>query len=546
MQRCSFFAVLTLLFSATGFAHDSTSLGNHASQDLKCSIKGKIVDALSGATVVGAAVTARGPGPTLKASTDSNGQYAFDHIPEGEYRVSAYKDGYGKGPSGESTPLRRVRLRVGQQLSGVDFSLTPAAVISGRVLDNANRPLANVRISVLGAGFRHGRPMWWTQTTIRTNDRGEYRIPDLAPGKWFLEARLPMLSVQRPKARRSISGTAKGRPLVIFYPGVSEIDAAEALFLTSGEERDLQDIRVPAVDTSCVSADLPANGPAKVHVSLVAHTPGWRTMVGSGLAASPGVIEICGVPWGVYYLQLTASGESGQALGFNQTSFEVGGKDVHLGAVSCDPPLTVPGKMLVIEDSGSEKLAKDRLQVGMEAYDRLFGYAGENAGAQVQPSGEFILPKLLNDLYWRVAVMGLPDGYYVKSALMAGRDPRREPMHAGSGELLVTIASDGASLRGKVVDRKEEPVPDALVVLAPSSLPPAGSPELITTQVADQAGEFEFRSVSPGDYQLIALLQFTLGAGENPAFVRKYFTKETAVSLQPRQSKEVTVIVADR
>jgi protocatechuate 3,4-dioxygenase beta subunit len=434
----------------------------------------------------------------------------------------------------------------GQQLSGVDFPLTPGAVISGRVLDNANRPLANVRISVLGAGFRHGRPMWWTQTTIRTNDNGEYRIPDLAPGKWFLEARLPMLSVQRPKDRRPASGTAKGKPLVMFYPGVPQIAAAEALFLTSGEERDLQDIRVPAVDTSCVSADLPANGPAKAHVSLVAHTPGWRTMVGSGLAAGPGVIEICGVPWGAYHLQLTASGESGQALGFNQTSFEVGGKDVHLGVLSPDPPLTVPGKILVIEDSGRQKLALDRIQVGMEAYDRLFGYAGENAGAQVQPGGEFILPKLLNDLYWRVAVMGLPDGYYVKSALMAGRDPRREPMPAGSGELLVTLASDGATIRGRVVDSKDEPVPDALVVLAPSSMPSAGSPDLIATQLADQAGGFEFRTVAPGDYQLIALSRFALGAGENPDFIRKYFTKETAVSVQPRQSKEATVIIADR
>jgi hypothetical protein len=542
-----FYLVVGMLFAyaMTCSAQAEISQENKV-DDQKSSIMGQIRDAVSGAPIVDAVVTARGPGQRLTVRTDAGGRYSLEHIPDGEYRISVYKDQYGKGASGESTPLRRVRLMPSQRLAGVDFSLKLEAVVAGRVLDETKRPIANVRISVLGSGYRHGRPLWWTLTTARTNDLGEYRIPGLAPGKWYLEARLPMLGVQSRTTRRTTSGTAKGRPLVVFYPNAVELDGAEALYLTPGEERVAQDIYVPAVDTACVSADVSADVPAAVHVSLIAHSPGWQTIVGSGQVKGAPTVEFCGVPRGSYFLQLTASSAGGPTAGFAKMAVEVGSKDVNLGALRCDPPLTVPGKIFLFEESQSDQLAKDRLFVGMEPFDRAFGYVGENAGAPVRESGDFVLPKLLNDLYWRVAVMGLPTGYYVKSTQMGGRDPRREPVYAGSGELLVTIASNGASIRGKAVDENGETVSDAVVVLAPSLLPLAGSPDLIATQVADQAGEFEFSTVPPGDYQLLAFSSLTLGEGENPAFLRKFFTKEAGVSVQARQSKSVTVRIIDR
>ncbi|MFZ5929421.1 MAG: carboxypeptidase-like regulatory domain-containing protein [Acidobacteriota bacterium] len=534
-----------LLGSVTRSWAQGEILQQNKADDLKPSISGQVRDATNGAPIVDAIVTARGPEERLTARTDAGGRYSFSRIPDGEYRISVFKEQYGKGASGESSPLRRVRLLRGQQLAGVDFSLEREAVVAGRVLDEARRPLVGVRISVLGYGYRHGRPMWWTQATARTNDLGEYRIAGLAPGKWYLVARLPMLNLQSPTTPRRTDEPVKGRPLVVFYPNADQPDGAEALYLTPGEERVVQDIIVPSVDTVCVSADLSVDASAAVHVSLIAQSPGWQTMVGYGQVKGAHTVAFCRVPRGAYYLQLTASGDGGATTGFAKTAVEVGRKDVNLGSLACDPPLTVPGKILVIEESQSDRLAKDRLFVGMEPFDRAAIYVGENAGAPVRENGDFVLPRLLNDLYWRVAVMGLPRGYYVKSAQMGGRDPRREPVFPGSGDLQITIASDGASIRGKAVGKKGTEVPDAVVVLAPSRLPLDGSPDLIATQLTDQAGEFEFSAVPPGQYQLLAFSSLTPGEGENPAFLRRFFTKETEIAIQARQSQAVTVRVIE-
>jgi protocatechuate 3,4-dioxygenase beta subunit len=535
-----------LLFPAiAGFAQN-TIQEEYKADDLKCSIAGEVRDATSGDPIVDAIVTARGPGEKLTARTDTNGRYSFSRIPDGEYRISVFKEQYGKGASGESSPLRRVRVVQGQRLVGVDFLLNREAVVAGRVLDEAKRPLAHVRISVMGYGYRHGRPMWWTQATARTNDVGEYRIAGLTPGKWYLFARLPMLSIKSRTTPRDITHeSVKGRPLVMFYPNADQPDGAEALYLTAGEERVVQDILVPAVDTVCVSADLSVDASAIVHVSLIAHSPGWQTMVGYGQLKETATVEFCGVPRGAYHLQLTTASDGGATTGFAKTTFEVGRKDVDLGSLRCDPPLTVPGKIVVIEEPQSERLAKNRLFVGMEPFDRATVYVGESLGAPVRESGDFVLPRLLNDLYWRVAVMGLPRGYYVKSAQIGGGDPRREPVSPGSGDLQITIAGDGASIRGKVFDKKGTEVPNAVVVLAPSLLPSAGSPDLVATQLTDQAGEFEFSTVAPGQYQLLAFSSLSLGEGENPVFLRKFFTRETALSIQARQAEFVTVRVID-
>lgn len=126
---------------------------------------------------------------------------------------------------------------------------------------------------------------------------------------------------------------------------------------------------------------------------------------------------------------------------------------------------------------------------------------------------------------------------------MGGRDPRREAVAAGSGELRVVLASDGAFLQGRVVNQDDEPVADAVAVLAPVPLPLEGAPGLVRTQVTDQEGRFEMENIPPGEYRLLAFQGLVPGEGEYPEFLRGYWRRAEEVRLGPRENRRVTVRV---
>ena len=60
-------------------------------------------------------------------------------------------------------------------------SLTPTAAISGRVYGASGEPLGNVDVSALKPSYQDGRRILTAVQTMRTDDRGEYRLFWLPP-----------------------------------------------------------------------------------------------------------------------------------------------------------------------------------------------------------------------------------------------------------------------------------------------------------------------------------------------------------------------------
>ena len=67
-------------------------------------------------------------------------------------------------------------------------ALTTTAAISGRVYGASGEPLGNVDVSALKPSYQDGRRILTAVQTMRTDDRGEYRLFWLPPGK-ILRAR---------------------------------------------------------------------------------------------------------------------------------------------------------------------------------------------------------------------------------------------------------------------------------------------------------------------------------------------------------------------
>jgi hypothetical protein len=139
--------------------------------------QGVVVDAASRQPVPGAAVLLMRPESLIGAqvvSTDIRGRFAFARVAPGGYRLRGERDGYLRS---DLTPL----LNLGGQAppAEVTLTLTPTAVISGRVTDQFGEPISRVAVRA-----------WTTRMAAeaQTNDLGEYRLYGLAPGVYTISA----------------------------------------------------------------------------------------------------------------------------------------------------------------------------------------------------------------------------------------------------------------------------------------------------------------------------------------------------------------------
>jgi protocatechuate 3,4-dioxygenase beta subunit len=144
--------------------------------------------------------------------TDLQGRFAFSSTtPRPHIRVT--KAGYAAGEMtvAGAPVVNEIRLALG-------------AVISGRVTDDAGDPVINARIAI-ETPARPSAPVNLV-ATVQTDDRGEYRVGDLAAGTLVVSA--------------TVFPTAK-----VYFPGTAALSDAEAIRLAPGTERADVDFIVP-------------------------------------------------------------------------------------------------------------------------------------------------------------------------------------------------------------------------------------------------------------------------------------------------------------
>lgn len=129
-----------------------------------------------------AVVVARSVGPlerevvTAESTFDPAGGYEIPALPEGDYEVTVRAAGFAEAD------WRAVHVDAGGT-SRADFSLDGGGSIAGRVLDaTSGQPIGDAAVSVekqlgLGAG---ALPL---RTSVRTDERGHFRLDGLRPGQ---------------------------------------------------------------------------------------------------------------------------------------------------------------------------------------------------------------------------------------------------------------------------------------------------------------------------------------------------------------------------
>jgi protocatechuate 3,4-dioxygenase beta subunit len=214
----------------------------------------------------GVAVGIQQPPANITVTTDGEGKFEFRDVEAGAYRLSAARNGFARQEYGQRSlnrPGTPLNIRAGQQITDVAFRLTPAATISGRVMDSNGEPLTGVTVQALRSTFdATGKRTLQATGSARTNDLGEYRLYWINPGRYFVSANaaktgldllsgeisrsagaVPPEQAQAAATAASIFGPGTNPNEVVdtafsltFYPGTTDATRSVAIDLQPGQE----------------------------------------------------------------------------------------------------------------------------------------------------------------------------------------------------------------------------------------------------------------------------------------------------------------------
>jgi hypothetical protein len=226
----------------------------------------------------GAAVTLTGPGRQAPLVTGDDGEFRFDGLPPGEYRVSVAKDGYTLQYG--SPPLD-------VHAGGCGYAWERLVVdhrIAGKVAGANGLPAANIQVELVPRRPTQQNQLPFPVAETRTAADGSYELRNLRPGEYYLGINLAhTASADMPYTR-------------YFYPGAE--DPAQAALVMVGENAGtvIHDFPIPAplkqqrVEGFVYGPDL--RPVEKVQIMIEDIRWPWQTSVVAAITDATGHFEI--------------------------------------------------------------------------------------------------------------------------------------------------------------------------------------------------------------------------------------------------------------
>jgi hypothetical protein len=143
------------------------------------------------------------PAQASEFDCDSTGHFTVPVPSAGVWHLVASARGFVSAAYDEHPPFSTaIVLTPEAPTTNIEFRLSPEASIVGQVLDEAGEPVRNAQImlqNVPPPSPGGPQPAGGTRGSARTDDRGMYELPDLAPGDYRRCAQMmpPLLSILR-------------------------------------------------------------------------------------------------------------------------------------------------------------------------------------------------------------------------------------------------------------------------------------------------------------------------------------------------------------
>lgn len=503
-------------------------------------------------------------------TTDDSGRFTVRNLAPGSHRVFAVRDGFVRTEYGQrgTRPGTPVDLVAGETKRGINLSLTPMGILSGRVLDVDGKPLRGAFVRASRGTYNQGELSLNSVQRLQTDDLGEFRFFDLEPGPYYVQA-LPAYAPRvegdtyvipsttapdslggQPDVRLSMADAlAQGvvsaaafsdeTYLTVYYPGT--IDQAAALpidikpgVVFSGLELRAVKTRTVRVRGRVISSVTGQPDPSfTVGLALPYYGTDQR---GGNARKADGTFEFR-VPAGKYVLtgqkaRMTAQEQDMYA----RMSIEVGAQDIDGLTLSLKPSFTLSGRV-TIEGRPSDVADPDYAR----ALFTLTGLGARPADA----TGSFHYPTVRPGEI-RFLILRPPPGMYYKAARFGTREVLDSGFELDSQPtetLEVIVSPKAATITVTVVDESQKPVQGATAVVVTSDPGRRRRQDLNKSAVSNTAGQVTFDSLAPGDYKIFAWDEIAPGAWQNPEMIRAYDSRGQNVRVLESSQENFTLRV---
>jgi hypothetical protein len=513
------------------------------------SVSGKVVNSVTGQAVKKAVVTLRGGSGqnSYVTGSDPSGKFQLDNVQPDKYMATAEAEGY----SGTlRTGQKLIAVAAQQEVSDVEIRIAPLSIISGKVLDESGQPLDGAAVAALRYDYSGGSKNLQAVGSAQTNDRGEYRIFDLQPGRYYLMA----VAIRRNAAPMAQGGVAVGIPgrapqerrvhstvpeegyAAVYYPGVADVSQTSPQELKPGAEWTGADFKV---------RPLPAYH-IRGRVTGAAARSGGRNMVraqpceadempGVGMPNSLQVslqadarFDVAGAVPGTYCLSIMQPGARVMAVRQLVTVKAGDVDDVELPAPAS---FTLSGTLVI---DGTPPNPMPQLFVGLRT-------AADRGVAQVtiKSDGAF----QIDGMYPGAYSLMLPQGpLYAKSVLYGGQDvtggviPSLQPGIA----LTITMGTDPGEVDGTVQAGAVEAGAPVNMVAVPEGAY-AARQDMERFGSSSAGANFSMANLPPGDYKLFALESDDFGDLRNRDLLKLLEGKASPVTVHAGGHEQVSV-----
>jgi hypothetical protein len=497
------------------------------------------------------------PALTNSFDCDASGHFIVAVPSAGAWHLTASARGFVSQAYDEHQPYSSaIVLTAGAPTKDIEFRIGPEASFVGVVLDEAGEPVRNAQVAlqtVPRATPGGPEPVGNSRGGARTDDRGMYELPNLAPGEYRLSVRAqPWYAANAQSIRGNDVDAASPDPSLDFaypatwFPGASDPGLAETIVLHAGDTRqaDFHLVPMPSIHMRIMTpprANNVPNAPPAFPIVQQVNSGG----VGPNFVQistrfdQQGQIDVGGLTPGLYQVRLAGPNQEGHVALVEVSANSA--RTLDLSAPSRDMArITVHFDGIADSDTNSGRGRNGGLQVTLidtDTHRGSFSLGNEGGGPpgrghqeQRDPNADRVLE--VPPGRYEVVLQGRPNifltGLTAKGAETAGR---YVTVAAGDSTLTIHAASGRASLSGAAtMDGK--PLSGAMVLLVPITIEDRNSITMLRQDQTNTDGSYDIANIIPGQYILVAIdhgWQINWG---DPSTLRRYLMQGVPIDLR--------------